>query len=98
MIGTVSALSMVGVALGATVVGLVVADVGLVATLVVMGGIYLALAVVMVLNPELRAMDVLGSSRDDACGRQQRTRSGSSPGSRNVERQADRIINHQFIG
>jgi predicted MFS family arabinose efflux permease len=57
---------MVGVPLGATVVGVVVAEVGLVATLVVMGGIYLALAVVMVLNPELRAMDVLGSSRNEA--------------------------------
>jgi hypothetical protein len=66
VIGTVSALSMVGVPLGATVVGVVVAEVGLVATLVVMGGIYLALAVVMVLNPELRAMDVLGSSRNEA--------------------------------
>jgi hypothetical protein len=66
LIGTVSALSMVGVPLGATVVGVVVAEVGLVATLVVMGGIYLALAVVMVLNPELRAMDVLGSSRNEA--------------------------------
>ena len=66
VIGTVSALSMVGVPLGATVVGLVVAEVGLVATLVGMGGIYLALAVGMVLNPALRAMDVLGSSRDEA--------------------------------
>jgi predicted MFS family arabinose efflux permease len=56
---------MVGVPLGATVVGVVVAEV-VVATLVVMGGIYLALAVVMVLNPELRAMDVLGSSRNEA--------------------------------
>jgi predicted MFS family arabinose efflux permease len=58
VIGTVSALSMVGVPLGATVVGLVVAEVGLVATLVGMGGIYLALAVAMALNPALRAMDV----------------------------------------
>jgi hypothetical protein len=58
VIGTVSALSMVGVPLGATIVGLVVAEVGLVATLVGMGGIYLALAVAMVLNPALRAMDV----------------------------------------
>jgi hypothetical protein len=40
--------------------------VGLVATLVGMGSIYLALAVAMVLNPALRAMDVLGSSRDEA--------------------------------
>ena len=59
MIGTVSALSMVGVPLGATVVGVVVAEAGLVATLIGMGGIYLALAVAMVLNPALRAMDVL---------------------------------------
>jgi predicted MFS family arabinose efflux permease len=58
VIGTVSALSMVGVPLGATVVGLVVAEAGLVATLVGMGGIYLALAVVMALNPALDAMDV----------------------------------------
>ena len=58
VIGTVSALSMVGVPLGATVVGLVVAEVGLVATLVGMGGIYLALAIAMVLNPALRTMDV----------------------------------------
>jgi predicted MFS family arabinose efflux permease len=58
VIGTVSALSMVGVPLGATVVGLVVAETGLVPTLVAMGGIYLALAVAMVLNPALRAMDV----------------------------------------
>jgi len=58
VIGTVSALSMVGVPLGATVVGLVVAESGLVATLIGMGGIYLALAVAMVLNPALRAMDV----------------------------------------
>jgi len=59
VIGTVSALSMVGVPLGATVVGVVVAGAGLVATLIGMGGIYLALAVAMVLNPALRAMDVL---------------------------------------
>jgi predicted MFS family arabinose efflux permease len=58
VIGTVSALSMAGVPLGATVAGLVVAEAGLVATLVGMGGIYLALAVAMVLNPALRAMDV----------------------------------------
>ena len=56
--GTVTALAMVGVPLGATAVGIVVAKVGLVATLVGMGGIYLALAVAMVLNPALRAMDV----------------------------------------
>jgi predicted MFS family arabinose efflux permease len=60
VIGTVSALSMVGVPLGATVVGLVVAETGLVATLIGMGGIYLALAVAMVFNPALRAMDVRG--------------------------------------
>jgi predicted MFS family arabinose efflux permease len=60
VIGTVSALSMVGVPLGATVVGLAVAETGLVATLVGMGGIYLALAVAMVFNPALRAMDVRG--------------------------------------
>jgi hypothetical protein len=58
VIGTVSALSMVGVPLGATIVGLVIAETGLVATLVGMGGIYLALAVAMVLNPALRAMDL----------------------------------------
>ena len=58
VIGTVSALSMVGVPLGATVVGVVVAEAGLVATLIGMGGIYLALAVAMALNPALRAMDV----------------------------------------
>ena len=34
------------------------AEAGLVTTLVGMGGIYLALAVVMVLNPALGAMDV----------------------------------------
>lgn len=60
VIGTVSALSMVGVPLGATVVGLAIAETGLVATLVGMGGIYLALAVAMVFNPALRAMDVRG--------------------------------------
>ena len=60
VIGTVSALSMVGVPLGATVVGLVVAEAGVIATLVGMGGIYLALAVAMVFNPALRAMDVRG--------------------------------------
>jgi Major Facilitator Superfamily len=60
VIGTVSALSMVGVPLGATVVGLVVAETGLVATLIGMGGIYPALAVAMVFNPALRAMDVRG--------------------------------------
>jgi predicted MFS family arabinose efflux permease len=60
VIGTVSALSMLGVPLGATVVGLVVAETGLVATLIGMGGIYLALAVAMVFNPALRAMDVRG--------------------------------------
>jgi membrane protein implicated in regulation of membrane protease activity len=64
LIGTVSALSMVGVPLGATVVGVVVAEAGLVAPLVGMGGIYLALAVAMILNPALRAM--LGSSRDES--------------------------------
>ena len=58
VIGTVSAFSMLGVPLGATVAGLVVAQVGLIATLVGMGAIYLALAVAMVLNPALRAMDV----------------------------------------
>jgi predicted MFS family arabinose efflux permease len=58
VIGTVSALSMVGVPLGATVAGLVVAEAGVIATLIGMGGIYLALAVAMVLNPALRAMDV----------------------------------------
>jgi hypothetical protein len=66
VIETVSALSMVGVPLGATVVGLVVAEVGLVATLVVMGGIYLALAVAMVLNPALLRWTCSGSSRDEA--------------------------------
>jgi hypothetical protein len=55
--GTVSALSMVGNPLGATVVGLVVAEVGQVATPVGMGGIDLALAVAMILNPPLRAID-----------------------------------------
>jgi hypothetical protein len=49
---------MVGVPLGATAVGIVVAKFGLVATLVGMGGIYLALGVAMALNPALRAMDV----------------------------------------
>jgi predicted MFS family arabinose efflux permease len=58
VIGMVSALSMVGVPLGATAVGLVVAKAGLIATLVGMGGIYLILAVAMVLNPALHAMDV----------------------------------------
>jgi predicted MFS family arabinose efflux permease len=58
VIGTVSALSMVGVPLGATVVALVVAEAGLVTTLVAMGCTYLALAVVMAFNPALRAMDV----------------------------------------
>ena len=56
--GMISALSMLGVPLGATAVGLVVAKAGLIATLVGMGGIYLALAVAMVLNPALHAMDV----------------------------------------
>ncbi len=58
VIGTVTALAMVGVPLGATAVGIVVAEVGLVATLVGMGGIYLALGVAMAVNPALRAMDV----------------------------------------
>jgi hypothetical protein len=49
---------MVGVPLGATVAGLVVAQAGLVATVIGLGGIYLSLAVAMVLNPALRAMDV----------------------------------------
>lgn len=65
MIGTVSALSMVGIPLEATVVRLVVADVGLVAIPVGMGGIDLALAVAMVLNPPLRAMDArIGPSHE----------------------------------
>jgi len=58
VIGTITALAMVGVPLGATAVGIVVAKVGLVATLVGMGGIYLVLGVAMALNPALRAMDV----------------------------------------
>jgi predicted MFS family arabinose efflux permease len=58
--GTVSALSMVGVPLGAAGVGVIVAQLGLVPTLVVMGGCYLVLAIVMAGNPALRAMDSRG--------------------------------------
>jgi hypothetical protein len=55
--GAVTALSMIGIPLGATAVGVILAEAGLVGTVVGMGAVYLALAASMAFNPALRAMD-----------------------------------------
>ena len=54
--GTLTALSMVGISIGSGVIGVVTSNVGLVATLLCMAAVYLAVGVLMALNPALRAM------------------------------------------
>jgi MFS family permease len=55
--GTITALSMVGVPIGSVLAGVIVPEVGLVPTLFGMCAVYVVLAIVMALNPALRAMD-----------------------------------------
>jgi predicted MFS family arabinose efflux permease len=57
VLGTMTAVLMLGIALSAPVVGVVVARAGIVPTLLAMGAIYLAMGVAMSLNPALRRMD-----------------------------------------
>lgn len=64
--GTIVALSMVGVPIGATASGLVVESVGLVGTLIVMGSVYLVLGLCMAVNPALRALNAV--PREDQGG------------------------------
>jgi predicted MFS family arabinose efflux permease len=55
--GTLNALAQAGIPLGAALAGFVVEGVGLVATILGMGAIYLAVTVGMFFNPALRQMD-----------------------------------------
>jgi MFS family permease len=55
--GAIIAVSMAGMPVGAALVGVVVAKVGLILTIVGMGAIYLTVTIMMFFNPALRRMD-----------------------------------------
>jgi MFS family permease len=54
--GTLTSISMVGIPVGTTVVGMLISDLGLIPTMLCMTAVYLALGIVMALNPALKAM------------------------------------------